>query len=121
MDDEQQPRQKHPVFQGQEEATRGEMGAYLHAVGIGLNCRFDVPVLNINDVKWAAVHFAELAETLKHLAYVDERDEILRVLSARYQMMQLRDRLRRKIPRAPHTSERKSILNMRRTTRSSKT
>jgi hypothetical protein len=29
-------------------------------------------------------------------------------------MMQLRDKLRKKIPRAPHTSERKSILNMKR-------
>ena len=114
MEDKQQPKQNHPVFAAQEEATRGEMGAYLHAVGIGLNCRFDVPVLNINDVKWAAVHFADLAESLRHLAYTDERDEIVRVLASRYVMMQLRDKLRKKIPRAPHTSERKSILNMKR-------
>jgi hypothetical protein len=56
----------------------------------------------------------DLAESLRHLAYTDERDEIVRVLASRYAMMQLRDKLRKKIPRAPHTSERKSILNMKR-------
>ena len=66
--------------------SKDELARYLGRVGRGLNCRIDVPILSLEDLKWAATVFSELAQNLQQLAYKDERQELLRVMAGRYAM-----------------------------------
>lgn len=71
---------------GQTDLDRKTVAKYFNRVGRGLNCRLDVPVLVIEDVKWAAKVFGELSKRLTDIAWNDERTDIWRVLEARYAM-----------------------------------
>ncbi|NBT75703.1 MAG: hypothetical protein EBT15_07010 [Betaproteobacteria bacterium] len=58
----------------------------LNGTGRGVNARLDVPLVILNDVKWAATVFEELAKQLTELAFNDERPHVYRVLAARWAM-----------------------------------
>ena len=71
---------------GQRDLDRKTVAKYFNRVGRGLNCRLDVPILVIDDVKWAAKIFGELSKDLTKIAWEDDRTDIWRVLEARYAM-----------------------------------
>ncbi len=71
---------------GMRDLDRKTVAKYFNRVGRGLNCRMDVPILVIDDVKWAAKIFAELSQQLTQIAWEDDRTDIWRVLEARYAM-----------------------------------
>ena len=69
---------------GQRDLDRKTVAKYFNRVGRGLNCRLDVPILVMDDVKWAAKIFGELSKDLTKIAWEDDRTDIWRVLEARY-------------------------------------
>ena len=69
---------------GMKDLDRKTVAKYFNRVGRGLNCRVDVPLLVIDDIKWAAKIFGELSKNLTQIAWEDRRTDILRVLEARY-------------------------------------
>ena len=71
---------------GQRDLERKTVAKYFNRVGRGLNCRIDVPILVIDDVKWAAKIFNELSKELTQIAWEDDRTDIWRILEARYAM-----------------------------------
>lgn len=71
---------------GINDLDRKAVAKYFNRVGRGLNCRLDVPILTIEDVKWAAKIFDELAKKLQHVGFEDKRSDIWRILDARYAM-----------------------------------
>ena len=71
---------------GERDLDRKKVARYMNQLGRGLNCRIDVPVLVIDDIKWAAKIFGELSKELTKLAFDDKRSDIWRVLEARYSM-----------------------------------
>ena len=71
---------------GQRDLDRKTVAKYFNRVGRGLNCRLDVPILVIDDIKWAAKIFGELSKDLTKIAWEDDRTDIWRVLEARYAM-----------------------------------
>ena len=72
---------------------RQELAKYLNRVGRGVNCRLDVPILVMSDLKWAAKVFSDLSKTLTDLGWEDERSEIWRILAARAAMENARSKL----------------------------
>jgi hypothetical protein len=92
-------------FDGQANLERKELAKYLNRVGRGVNCRLDVPILVMSDVKWAATVFSELAKQLTELAFVDDRSEIWRILAARSAMEQGRSKL-------AHTNQQKTSIKL---------
>lgn len=73
-------------FDGRDRVSKDDFSKYLKRVGRGLNCRLDVPILNIEDLKWAATIFSQLTAELNELAYKDGREDVIRVLAGRYAM-----------------------------------
>lgn len=73
-------------FDGENNLERKQIAHYFNRVGRGVNCRLDVPVLTVSDVKWAAKTFSDLSKELTRLAWEDERSEIWRILAARSAM-----------------------------------
>jgi hypothetical protein len=71
---------------GMKDLDRKTVAKYFNRVGRGLNCRLDVPLLVIDDIKWAAKIFGELSKDLTQIAWEDQRTDIWRVLEARYAM-----------------------------------
>lgn len=82
------------------DTERKELARYLNGVGRGLNCRLDVPVIILEDIKWAGFVFEQLAKDLNKLAFDDERPDIYRVLAARYAMEGAKRTLQQKNNRA---------------------
>jgi len=80
-------------FDGQRGLERKQLAQYLNRVGRGVNCRMDVPILTIEDIKWAATVFEQLAKELTQLAFTDDRSDIWRILGARYAMENARGEL----------------------------
>ena len=80
-------------FDGEMNLARKDLAKYFNRVGRGVNCRMDVPVLVISDIKWAAKVFGDLSKTLTDLGWEDERSDIWRVLAARYAMESARAQL----------------------------
>ena len=80
-------------FDGDRGLERKQLAQYLNRVGRGVNCRMDVPVLTIEDIKWAATEFEKLAKELTQLAFVDDRSDIWRILGARHAMENARAQL----------------------------
>ncbi len=91
---------------GKRDLERKTVAKYFNRVGRGLNCRIDVPVLVIDDVKWAAKIFGELSKDLTQIAWEDDRTDIWRVLEARYAMesakRQLQHRNEKKVGKAEY-------------------
>lgn len=80
-------------FDGQYGVSRENLAKYLNRVGRGVNCRMDVPILTIEDIKWAATVFEKLTKELTHIGFVDDRSDIWRILQARYAMESAREEL----------------------------
>lgn len=91
---------------GIRDLDRKTVAKYFNRVGRGLNCRIDVPILVIDDVKWAAKIFGELSKELTQIAWEDKRTDIWRVLEARYSMeaakRQLHQRNEKKVGKAEY-------------------
>jgi hypothetical protein len=83
-------------FDGEYNVERKELAKYLNRVGRGVNCRMDVPILVISDIKWAAKVFSDLAKTLTDLGWEDDRSDIWRILAARHAMESARSELTQK-------------------------
>jgi hypothetical protein len=62
---------------------RKQVAKYFNRIGRGVNCRMDVPVLVMSDVKWAAKVFSELSIELTNLGWEDERNDIWKIVAAR--------------------------------------
>lgn len=90
---------------GERDLQRKQVAKYLNRLGRGLNCRIDVPVLTIDDVKWAAKIFGELSKELTDIAFTDKRTDIWRILEARYAMEGAKRELH-------YRNERKATVNM---------
>lgn len=73
-------------FDGENNLNRQQLAMYFNRIGRGINCRMDVPILVMSDVRWAAKVFSELGKTLTQLGWEDERSDIYRILSARHAM-----------------------------------
>lgn len=71
---------------GEHNLNRQQLAKYLNRVGRGINCRMDIPVLVIDDIKWAAKVFSDLSKELTQIAFEDTRSDIWRILAARYAM-----------------------------------
>lgn len=92
-------------FDGQSNLERKELAKYLNRVGRGVNCRLDVPILVMSDIKWAATVFGELSKQLTELAFVDDRSEIWRILAGRAAMEGARSKL-------AHTNKQKTSIQL---------
>jgi hypothetical protein len=73
-------------FDGEADLSRKQLAKYFNRIGRGVNCRLDVPVLVMSDIKWAAKTFSELSAQLTQLGWEDERSEIWRIMAARSAM-----------------------------------
>lgn len=60
-----------------------KLGEYLKNTGQPLNCRLDLRITRLEELKKAAVIISELNKTLQHYAYEADGDPVLRVLMAR--------------------------------------
>jgi hypothetical protein len=78
---------------GQDDLNRKQLAKYFNRIGRGVNCRLDVPVLVMSDIKWAAKTFSDLSATLTTLAWDDERSDIWRIMAARSAMENARTEL----------------------------
>lgn len=77
-------------FDGEYDLKKEQLAKYFNRVGRGLNCRMDIPVLTVEDVKWAATLLEKLAKQLCQIAYHDERPDIWRIMAGRYAIEQCR-------------------------------
>jgi hypothetical protein len=68
---------------GEFDLDRKQIAKLFHRIGRGVNCRLDVPVLILSDIKWAAKTFSELSTALTKLGWEDERSDIWRIMAAR--------------------------------------
>ena len=68
------------------EDDRKQLARLLNGLGRGVNARIDVPMVVLNDVKWAATVFEDQAKQLTKLSFDDERPDVYRVLAARWAM-----------------------------------
>lgn len=78
--------ERYNTFEDRPKPSKDDFSKYLKRVGRGLNCRLDVPILSLEDLKWAATVFSDLAAQLRELAYNDTREDVIRVLAGRYAM-----------------------------------
>lgn len=65
---------------------RKELARMLNGMGRGVNARLDVPLVVLNDVKWAATVLERLSKELTRLAFEDSRPDVYRVLAARWHL-----------------------------------
>jgi hypothetical protein len=86
---------------GEADLSRKQLAKYFNRIGRGVNCRLDVPVLVMSDIKWAAKTFSDLSAQLTKLAWEDERSDIWRIMAARSCMEMARSAL--------HTSNQKEV------------
>lgn len=80
-------------FDGEYNLKKEQLAKYFNRVGRGLNCRMDIPVLTVEDVKWAATLLEDLAKELCQIAYHDERPDIWRIMAGRFAIEQCRSKL----------------------------
>ena len=80
-------------FDGERNLRREQLAKYLNRLGRGINCRMDVPILVIEDIRWAATVFERLAKQLGELGFTDDRSDIWRIMEARMRMEQARAEL----------------------------
>jgi hypothetical protein len=94
MDNDQYDTKPVKPLDGMNELDRKTVAKYFNRVGRGLNCRLDVPILTIEDVKWASKTFEELAKKLQYIAFDDKRSDIWRILEGRYAMEDAKHQLK---------------------------
>jgi len=81
------------AHEGEFDLDRKKIAKLFHRIGRGVNCRLDVPVLVMSDVKWAAKIFSDLSAGLTKLGWEDERSDIWRIMAARSLMESARYQL----------------------------
>lgn len=81
-----------PLF-GVDNLKKKDAAKYLNRIGRGLSCRMDIPVLCIEDVRWAACVFSDLGKELDSIATA-KKSEIVRIVSARNAMEGARFKLK---------------------------
>jgi hypothetical protein len=67
-----------------------KLGQYLANLGQPMNCRLDIRLTNLEELKKAAVLVEQLHKALNQIAFEDSRDPVLRVLIARDAMQHAR-------------------------------
>ena len=85
------------------ELDAADMAKYLMRIGRGLSCRLDVPILSLEDLKWASTVFSNLSRCLRDLAHNDNRQEVIRVIAGRYAMESAKSELH-------HRNHRKGVI-----------
>jgi hypothetical protein len=85
--------EKEKPFYGVKDLKRQDAAKYLNRMGRGLNCRMDIPVLSIEDIRWAACVFRDLGKELESIVEAKKSD-IIRVVSARNAMEGARFKLK---------------------------
>lgn len=96
---------------GMKDLDRKTVAKYFNRVGRGLNCRLDVPILVIDDIKWAAKIFGELSKSLTQIGWEDDRTDIWRVLEARYAMEAAKRELHQRNQQRVGKAEYKKLTN----------
>jgi len=64
---------------------RHELAKFLGRSGRGVNCRIDIQILTLEDIKRAAVELESLAKALQKIAENADQNDVLQVLSARHE------------------------------------
>lgn len=64
---------------------RQELAKFLGRSGRGVNCRIDVQILTLEDIKRAAYELDRLSKSLYKIADNTEQNDVLQVLSARHE------------------------------------
>ena len=64
---------------------RQELAKFLGRSGRGVNCRIDVQILTLEDIRRAAFELDRLAKSLSKIAENTDQNEVLQVLSARHE------------------------------------
>lgn len=64
---------------------RHELAKFLGRSGRGVNCRIDIQILTLEDIKRAAVELESLAKALQKIAENPDQNDVLQVLSARHE------------------------------------
>lgn len=85
-------------FEGDED--RKTLARMLNGMGRGVNARLDVPLVVLNDLKWAAIVFSDLADAFKSIAFETDRPDVYKVLAARMTLDDAKYRLHAKNKRA---------------------
>ena len=83
-------------YAGEVNLERKHLAQLLGRTGRGINCRMDIPVMVLEDIRWASKVFSELASELQEIGFGTQiHDEIYRILSARACMEKARNALGR--------------------------
>ena len=93
MSDSDYDHEKDKPLNGVKDLKRKDAARYLNRIGRGLNCRMDIPVLSIEDVRWAAAVFRDLGKELECIVEIKKSD-IIRIVSARNAMEGARFKLK---------------------------
>jgi hypothetical protein len=64
---------------------RAELALFLGRSGRGVNCRIDVQILTLEDIKRAAFELDLLVKNLQKIAANTDQNDVLQVLSARHE------------------------------------
>ena len=64
---------------------RQELAKFLGRSGRGVNCRIDIQILTLEDIKQAAFELGSLAKNLLKITENLEQNDVLQVLSARHE------------------------------------
>ena len=64
---------------------RQELANYLGRSGRGLNCRIDIQILTLEDIKRASYELGRLSKSLQMIADNEDQNDVLQVLSARHE------------------------------------
>jgi len=85
--------EKEKPFNDVKDLKRQDAAKYLNRMGRGLNCRMDIPVLSVEDIRWAACVFKDLGNELESIVQTKKSD-IIRIVSARNAMEGARFKLK---------------------------
>jgi hypothetical protein len=81
-------------LEGAVNLERKHLAQLLGRTGRGINCRMDIPIMVLEDIRWASKVFSDLAAELQELGFGDQiHDEIYRILRARAAMEKARHAL----------------------------
>jgi len=64
---------------------RQELAVFLNRSGRGLQCRLDISILTVEDIKRAAFELDRLAKSLQKIVENPDQNDVLQVLSARHE------------------------------------
>ena len=85
--------EKEKPFNDVKDLKRQDAAKYLNRMGRGLNCRMDIPVLSVEDIRWVACVFRDLGKELESIVQTKKSD-IIRIVSARNAMEGARFKLK---------------------------